>query len=73
MISKKLKEYILDDRPFGQLIIRVPENCCLFCKHCNDVFWDHSHGPYMRFCNLLDQDANEEYWHCEKFEEEDEE
>lgn len=25
----------------------APDNCCLFCKHCTDVFWDYTNGPYM--------------------------
>ena len=23
---------------------------CLICKHCTDIFWDYTHGPYMTFC-----------------------
>lgn len=25
----------------------APDNCCLFCRHCTDVFWDYTHGPYL--------------------------
>ena len=30
--------------------VRAPERCCLFCKHCSDVYWDYTHGPYMTIC-----------------------
>ena len=23
---------------------------CLICKHCTDIFWDYTHGPYMTVC-----------------------
>lgn len=29
-----------------------PQRSCLFCKHCTDVFWDHTNGPYMFHCEL---------------------
>lgn len=25
---------------------------CLLCKHCTDVFYDYSNGPYMTMCDL---------------------
>ena len=27
----------------------VPATCCLFCKHCSDIFYD-SGGIYMTYC-----------------------
>ena len=29
-----------------------PQKSCLFCKHCTDLLWDYTHGPYMFFCEL---------------------
>ena len=29
-----------------------PQRSCLFCKHCTDLFWDYTHGPYMFYCEL---------------------
>ena len=28
----------------------MPENHCVFCKHCDDVFYDYTNGPYMFLC-----------------------
>lgn len=30
----------------------VPDNHCLVCKHCTDVFFDCTHGPYLFICEL---------------------
>lgn len=41
-------------RPFacdnGKTYI-AKENCCLFCDHCTDIFYDFN-GPYMMLCTL---------------------
>lgn len=29
----------------------VPTKCCCFCKHCTDIFYDITHGPYMFICD----------------------
>lgn len=29
----------------------APDNCCLFCEHCTDVFFDYTNGPYMFLCD----------------------
>lgn len=29
---------------------KCPDKCCLFCKHCTDIFVDYTHGPYMIIC-----------------------
>lgn len=34
--------------------VRAPETCCLFCKHCSDIFWDMTSGPYAIFCYIHD-------------------
>lgn len=36
----------------------APHYCCLFCKHCTDVFCDDIHGPYALCCECdSDRDA----------------
>lgn len=29
-----------------------PAKHCSSCKHCDDVFYDMRHGPYMWLCNI---------------------
>ena len=29
---------------------KCPDKCCLFCKHCSDIFVDYTNGPYMIIC-----------------------
>lgn len=43
----------------------APCNHCLFCKHCTDVFFDYSNGPYLFICEL-----GKNYGECVDFEEE---
>lgn len=52
-------------------LYKCPENSCVFCIHCTDIFYDYSHGPYMAFCDL-DKDESSEYNYfenCKHFEE----
>lgn len=42
------------------------KKCCLICKHCTDLFYDYTNGPYMFFCEL-DEDTDE-CDNCESFE-----
>lgn len=44
------------------------EKDCALCKHCYDVYWDYTNGPYMFFCNLGEPSEDKHY--CNKFEEE---
>ena len=39
---------------------------CLICKHCTDVFYDYTNGPYMFFCGI-DEDTDE-CINCNSFE-----
>ncbi len=49
--------------------VLAPDKSCLFCKHCCDVFYDYTNGPYMFFCNT-DGDTNQgAFANCNKFEE----
>ena len=45
-----------DGRVFG---LKNKKNC-LICKHCTDIFWDYTHGPYMLFCEKSEISSNEE-------------
>lgn len=29
-----------------------PQKSYIFCRHCTDVFWDYTNGPYMFICEL---------------------
>ena len=48
-----LKEYRLTNH----FAVLAPDNCCLFCDHCTDVWWDYENGPYMFFC-VVDKDTS---------------
>ncbi len=50
-----------------------PTKHCVFCRHCTDIFYDATSGPYMFVC--LNDDADVEYGDagtCWYFEEDDE-
>lgn len=42
----------------------MPPKHCVFCKHCADVFYDDSNGPYMCICELFIENKEG----CTKFE-----
>lgn len=46
-----------------------PKNHCVFCKHCADLFYDYSNGPYMFFCDLDTEVDDHHYGSCGRFEE----
>lgn len=29
------------------------KNACPVCKHCTDIYWDYTNGPYMFICSKL--------------------
>ena len=45
----------------------APDNCCLFCRNCTNVFWDYTHGAYMFIC----EKGFGNWRTCNGFEEED--
>lgn len=46
-----MKVYHCKD-PIGPGVkVLAPENSCLFCNHCTDIFWDYTHGIYMTYCD----------------------
>lgn len=48
----------------------APDDCCLFCKHCTDIFLDYTHGPYLMLCEK--REDQEKYYQggCPDFNEE---
>ena len=36
----------------GSVAVEVPERCCLTCKHCTDLWYDYTFGPYMTDCEI---------------------
>lgn len=36
----------------------IPENHCVFCEHCTDIFYDYTNGPYLFFCDIGLDDFN---------------
>ena len=47
-----------------------PKKHCVFCKHCTDLFYEYSNGPYMFFCDLDTEVDDHHYESCGMFEEE---
>lgn len=31
---------------------KAPDKSCCFCKHCTDIFYNFTHGPYLFICEL---------------------
>ena len=57
-----MKKYIYTyDHIFPKKVI-VAEGECLVCKHCTDIFYDSTNGPYMVFCEytFTNEDGDEE-------------
>lgn len=50
----------------GPLIKCLNDTDCLFCKHCSDVFWDYTNGPYLIICDLGEEPFKKS---CRYFEE----
>ena len=44
-----------DGMVFG---LKTKKNC-LICKHCTDIFWDYTHGPYMVYCEKAYSDGSD--------------
>ena len=43
-----MKIYHID----GGKSYKLPDECCVFCTHCTDVYWDYTHGIYMLTCDI---------------------
>ena len=33
-------------------VYEFADSHCVFCKHCTDILWDYTNGPYCFFCEL---------------------
>lgn len=55
----KLREYICREGLLWKQCF-LPLNHCCFCKHCTDVFWDFTNGPYLTLCELYDSNECKE-------------
>lgn len=33
---------------------KCPDNACVFCDHCTDIFYDYTNRIYMLVCRLHD-------------------
>lgn len=63
------RSYFLEDRlhPKGGVeYICEDDDDCVFCDHCDAVFWDYTNGIYMVGCDA-DHDAS--IRHCPYFKE----
>ena len=50
-------------------VYNMPSVHCVFCKHCTDLFWDYTNGPYMFTCDKgLELNISETSCSCEGFE-----
>lgn len=54
------RKYKLHDilHPDGGPTILLPENDCVFCSHCTDIFWDYTNGIYLKVCELYKNPNN---------------
>ena len=47
-------------------VYEMPEKHCVFCKHCTDIFYDYTNGPYGFTCDKnIDHDGE---FSCDSFE-----
>lgn len=53
-----MRKYTIND-PLGKLTVSLPDNCCAFCRHCTDLFYDYTNGPYLFIC---DKDNGPSAW-----------
>ena len=48
----------------------IPDKSCVTCKHCTDVLWDFTNGPYCFICNEDHPNADGMNGDCKFWEEE---
>lgn len=50
-------------------VYKMPSVHCVFCKHCTDLFYDYTNGPYGFTCEKeLELNIAEDACSCESFE-----
>ena len=52
-----MKELVIKEQLFT-ITFELPENACVFCKHCSDFFYDYTHGPYLILCKISHPNEN---------------
>lgn len=65
-MEKSKQDYIFECENGKVYGIPKDTKCCLICKHCKDIWYDYTNGPYMWFCSL-NEDTNE-CMNCNSFE-----
>ena len=46
-------KYIYEYDSLFHCKVVVSEGECLVCKHCTDMWYDYSNGPYMVLCDII--------------------
>lgn len=59
-----MKQYHIEGT---SLFYKVPDNACVLCEHCTDIFWDYTNGPYGIVCEICGDPG--ELGGCERFKE----
>ena len=62
-IQKGFKEFIGE----GYTVMAHPKSC-FFCKNCIEILYDFTNGPYMFFCDKIDNPDEGLKGICDKFE-----
>ena len=39
-------------------LYKLPEEACVFCMFCTDIFWDYTHGIYALICDANKHEAD---------------
>ncbi len=57
-----MKQYRIEGT---SLFYKVPDNACVLCEHCTDIYWDYTNGPYGIVCEVCGDPG--ELGGCEQF------
>lgn len=63
----KIRTFYLDGL-FRPIPVGVPYRSCFFCKKCTDIWWDYSNGPYMTYCEEVEDTDYGAVGQCEYYE-----
>lgn len=58
-MEKSKQDYIFECENGTVYAIPYNKKCCLICKHCTDIWYDYTNGPYMFDCGIDSEYANE--------------
>lgn len=65
-MERSNKDYIFECENGTVYGIPYDTKCCLICKHCTDIWYDYTNGPYMFSCEL--NEDTRECINCNSFE-----